>query len=630
MTRKPATPARLFANLPGARGLLYLAVGAGFVSGAFFALQAVLLSYVIAGVFLQGRTLADELPLLALMAALLLVRVAAIWAADILVQHSASRVKTSLRGQLLSRLAAIGPARLRADGERSGELVGTVAQGVEMLDEYITLFLPARYLAALVPLFVFLLVLILDPPTTLVLLFAGPMLLLMLGYIGGHAKAITERRFLEMSWMSAFFLDVLQGIATLKMFGRSREQAATIEEISQHYGKTTMEVLATAFQTSLVMEWAATAATALVALEVSYRLMAGALPFSQALAVLLLTPEFFMPLRQMALRYHAGAAGKAAAERVFAILDSQLVPAGAAVPAGLPASSGVPMARSLRPRWTRSWPGDQPKDGAALRPHAPATSAVAAAPTLPTRCDIRFDRVSYTYPSTGEEKRRPALRDFALTLPAGQTVALVGPSGAGKTTVSSLLLRFIDAQAGAITVGGVPLDSIDRAVWRQQLAWVPQMPHLFYGSVLDNIRLARPDASMDEVIAAAQSAHAHEFITALPQGYDTPVDERGARLSGGQAQRIAIARAFLKDAPVLLLDEATAHLDRRSEALVQESLARLMRGRSVLIIAHRLKLAYAADQIVVMDAGQAVEQGDHRTLLRSGGLYGQLVASFRG
>ncbi|MCB0206054.1 MAG: thiol reductant ABC exporter subunit CydD [Anaerolineae bacterium] len=591
---KPSIPTRLYAQLPGARGLLYGAVGAGFVSGALFAIQAVLLSYVVDGVFLQSQTLAAVLPLLGLMVALLLVRVAVIWAADILAQRSAGRVKTSLRQQLLDRLVVLGPARLRADGERSGELVGTVAQGVEALDDYITQFLPARYLAGLVPAFVFLLVLILDPLTTLVLLFAGPMLILMLAYIGGRAKAITERRFLELSWMSAFFLDVLQGIATLKMFGRSREQADNIEEISQHYGKTTMEVLATAFQTSLVMEWAATAATALVALEVSYRLMAGSLPFSQALAVLLLTPEFFMPLRQMALRYHAGTAGKAAAERVFEILDSD--------------------------------PGQSDGKGQIQ----PATPAPVAVPVLPARYDIHFDRVSYTYPSTEEEKRRPALRDFSLTLPAGQTVALVGPSGAGKTTVSSLLLRFIDTQEGAITAGGVSLGSIDRAVWRRQVAWVPQMPHLFYGSVLDNIRLAQPGASMAEIITAAEAAHAHEFISALPQGYDTPLGERGERLSGGQAQRIAIARAFLKDAPVLLLDEATAHLDARSEALVQESLAQLMRGRTVLIIAHRLKLVYAADQIVVMDAGRAVEEGDHQTLLRRGGLYGQLVTSYQG
>ena len=220
------------------------------------------------------------------------------------------------------------------------------------------------------------------------------------------------------------------------------------------------------------------------------------------------------------------------------------------------------------------------------------------------------------------------MHGFSLTIPHGQTVALVGPTGAGKTTVASLLLRFIDADAGRISVGGLPLDSIDRAAWRGQVAWVPQLPHLFHGTIADNIRLARPEAGMEAVIAAARAAHADEFIATLPRGYDTPLGEGGARLSGGQRQRLAIARAFLKDAPVLILDEATASLDARSEALIQDALARLTVGRTVLIIAHRLALAYTADQIVVMDAGRAVEAGSHEGLLAQGGLYRQLVESY--
>jgi len=249
--------------------------------------------------------------------------------------------------------------------------------------------------------------------------------------------------------------------------------------------------------------------------------------------------------------------------------------------------------------------------------------------------------VRFAYPapdakgSTGEGQRqaqpgaqRAALQGFSLTIPHGQTVALVGPTGAGKTTVVSLLLRFLDPDAGRITVGGLPLDSIDRAMWRRQVAWVPQLPHLFHGTVADNIRLARPEAGMEVVIAAARAAHADEFIEALPRGYDTPLGEQGARLSGGQRQRLAIARAFLKDAPVLILDEATASLDAGSEALIRDALARLTAGRTVLIIAHRLALAYAADQIVVMDAGRAVETGSHRALLAQDGLYRRLAATY--
>ncbi len=634
-------------------------MGAGFVAGALFVAQAILLSSAVNRVFLLGQTLQDVLPLLGLLLGLLLLRAGLISVQEVLAQRSASRIKRSLRQQLIAHVYALGPAYTRT--ERTGELVNAVVEGVEALDAYITQFLPARYLAGLLPVFVLLVVLWLDPWTTLVLLVAGPMLILLLALIGGRARTITERRFLEMSWMSAFFLDVLQGIATLKMFGRSREQAANIEEISQHYGKTTMEVLATAFQTSLVMEWAATAATAMVALEASLRLMNGALPFDRALAVLLLTPEFFLPLRQMAIKYHSGAMGKAAAGRIYAILDTPLPGSRGGQPGGKSAShAGLGASATEGPREAadeKPAPGLEPSGGLVSVSPAEASSpvpghAVFKVDGLPgypfaalraSSLDIRFENVRFAYPSPGHADRagdperhgifdngaRAALQGFSLTVPHGQTVALVGPTGAGKTTVASLLLRFIDPDSGEITVGGAPLLGIDRAAWRRQIAWVPQLPHLFHGTAADNIRLGRPDAGVDAVIAAAQAAHAHEFIMALPRGYDTPLGEQGARLSGGQQQRLAIARAFLKDAPLLILDEATANLDAESERLIQDALARLMAGRTVLIIAHRLNLAYAADKIAVMDGGRAVEIGSHRSLLAQDGLYRRLVTTYQ-
>jgi ATP-binding cassette subfamily C protein CydD len=580
--------------------LLIVAVAAGFIAGALLVAQVVLLSSAVHRIFILDQTLANVLPLLGMMLVLLLLRAGLIWAQEVSAQGAASRVKQGLRGQLLARIYALGPGYTRT--ERSGELVNTAVEGIEALDPFVAQFLPARALAFLLPPLVLLAVFLLDPWTTLVLLFAGPMLLLLLAMIGGRAKAITERRFLELSWMSAFFLDVLQGIATLKMFGRSQEQADTIEEISQHYGKTTMEVLATAFQTSLMMEWAATAATAMVALEASLRLINGSLPFDRALAVLVLTPEFFLPLRQMAVKYHIGTAGKAAAERVFAVVDG---------------------------------PGAEGKEGQRGAGAEDRSAVLGAAPfASESQYDIRFEEVWFAYPPRAQdscqlsEKLATVLRGLTFTIPHGQITALVGATGAGKSTVASLLLRFIDPDAGQITVGGAQLDSIDPAAWRRQVAVVPQLPHLFHGTVLDNIRLARPEASLDEVIVAATAAHAHAFIQALPQGYDTSLGEGGARLSGGQRQRLALARAFLKDAPVLLLDEATASLDAQSEALIRDALARLMATRTVLLIAHRLELAYSADQIVVLDAARAAEIGPHATLLAQNGLYTHLVATY--
>ncbi len=303
-----------------AGALLYLAVGAGFFAAALFVAQAWLLSQVVNQVFLQRKGLQEVYGLLGAMLVLLIIRASLIWLKDVLAQRSASRIKGEMRQQVTRKLFVLGPGFTRR--ERSGELVNTLVEGVEILDDYLTSFLPARYLAMLVPALVFLVVLALDPWSTLILLVAGPFLLMLLALIGGQTKAITERRFLELSWMSAFFLDILQGITTLKSFGRSQEQAENIEEISGHYGSTTMEVLRTAFQTSLVMEWAATAATAMAALEISLRLINQSLSFERGLTVLLLTPEFFLPLRQMALKFHSGTAGKAAARRVFTIIDT--------------------------------------------------------------------------------------------------------------------------------------------------------------------------------------------------------------------------------------------------------------------------------------------------------------------
>jgi ATP-binding cassette subfamily C protein CydD len=563
------------------RAWLNGAVGLAFLAAALWLVLAWLLSEIVGRVFLGHQTLHDVSGLLAAMLVLLLVRVALMWASEVAAQHAANRLKHELRGQLMAKLLALGPAYTR--DERTGELVHVAVEGVETLDEYISQYQPARLLAGLVPALVFGIILILDPWTLPVLLFAGPILIILLALIGSRTRELTARRFQEMSWMSAHFLDVLQGLTTLKLFGRSKEQAATIEAISHRYGDTTMDVLRTAFQTSLVLEWGATAATALVAIEVSVRLMSGPLPFDRALTVLLLTPEFFLPLRQLTLKYHAGTAGKAAVERIHAILDTP-------VAAGPSAVIG------------------------------PLRSRIHV---LPERLDIRFEDVAVVY-DNGE---RPALNGFSVGVAQGQTVALVGPTGAGKSTVANLLLRFVEPARGRITVGGVCLSQIDPAQWRTQVAWVPQHPHLFHGTVAENLRLARPEAADAEVVAAARAADAHTFIEALPRGYDTPIGEGGARLSGGQRQRLAIARAFLKDAPVLILDEATSHLDQESEEFIREALGRLTEGRTVIIIAHRLRLTRDADLIAVMNRGRVVQTGSPRTLARENGVYSRLIAA---
>ncbi|MGE5666782.1 MAG: ABC transporter ATP-binding protein/permease, partial [Betaproteobacteria bacterium] len=313
---------------------------------------------------------------------------------------------------------------------------------------------------------------------------------------------------------------------------------------------------------------------ALVAVLIGFRLLQGHLGLETGLFVLLLAPEYYLPLRTLGTHYHARMDAIAAAERIIDVLD-------------------VP---------------------------APASAGAAARPILGRAFDVRFDDVHFAY-----APGRDALRGASFTLQAGRVTALVGPSGAGKSTALNLLLGFVRAQRGRIRVDGHDLAELDPAHWLAHVAWLPQRPHLFEGSILDNIRLGNSEASAEAVRAAAREADADEFIRRLPQGYDTPVGERGQNLSGGQVQRIALARAFLKDAPLVLMDEATASLDPETEARVMVALARLARGRSVLVVAHRLRTVVAADRIVVIDAGRVVEEGTHETLARSGGLYARLL-----
>ncbi len=573
-----------------------MAVLAGVAATVALVAQLIAAALAVAGVFLDGRTLDDVLPLLAAGFALLLLRTLLGITGELAARRSADVVVGALRADLTSQVLRLGPTW--SSRERSGEISGVLIGGLESIEEYVTTYLPARWLAMIVPLLVLLIVFVLDPPSVLVLLFTGPLLLLLLMVIGGRTRAVSERRFMEMRTLSAFFLDILRGIATLKMFGRSREQVDNLSRVSGRYGDATMEVLRTAFQTSLVLEWGATIAIALVAVEIGLRLLDDGIAFERALAVLLITPEFFLPLRALAVRFHVGTAGKAVAARAFAILDEP-------APVDLPFHTDAPATTDSAAQDVRSGDG-------------PGTAPTAALTTAP---HIRCISVSFTYPT----RRAAALDAVTLELRPGESLALVGASGAGKSTLASLLLRFIEAETGIVEVDGRPLREVSVAAWRASLAWVPQRPRLFHGTIADNIRMARPDATDDEVIEAAEAANAAGFVGHLPHGLATEVGEVGSRFSGGQRQRIAIARAFLRDAPLLLLDEATSHQDEASEEAIADAIDRLVIGRTVLLIAHRLRLAQRADRVAVLDHGRVIESGPPAELLVANGAYRRLL-----
>ncbi len=616
---------RLLRLAQDARLLLAATLLLGALAGVAAVVQARFLSQIIDRAFLQAADLGQVSALLRWLFFAILVRAAAAYGSDAAAIQIAAQIKLALRQRLFAHLFALGPLHARA--ERTGELAVVVTEGIDALDAYFSQYLPHLALAVLIPLTILAFVLPRDPLSGVVLLLTAPLIPLFMILIGSLADALTRQQWQTLSRLGAHFFDVLQGLPTLKLFGRSREQIAVIAQISERFRETTMGILRVTFLSALVLELVATISTAVVAVTVGLRLLYGQLPFEQAFFVLVLAPEFYQPLRSLGARFHAGAAGTTAAQRIFALLALQpalasetIAPDVEAITSGSKAPIAPTEPQTLAPGAT----------GAASQP-AVSEAGQSETGSVPRGSSdahqfppaIAFEDVFYTYPTA----HRPALAGLTFTIPAGRITALVGPSGGGKSTIAYLLLRFLEPDRGSVILDGVPFSAVAATAWRARVAWVPQLPYLFHDTIAANILLARPGASRDAVIAAARLAHAHEFITALPAGYDTVIGERGARLSGGQAQRLALARAFLKDAPFLILDEASSHLDPEHAAALDDCIQRLAAGRTTLIIAHRLNTARRADQIVVIADGRAVETGAHDDLMRRDGLYRRLIAA---
>jgi len=608
---------RLIKLARNSRTALIGTIFAGFSTGLLTIGQAWFLSQSVNAAFLGAQGLDEIFPTLQILFVVIIGRALMALLSEVSAGHLAQSVKTTLRVRLYRYMIRLGPNYVR--GERTGELINIAVEGIEALDAWFSGYLPQLILSALLPLTFLLFVFPRDVLSGVVLLVTAPLIPVFMILIGSLADALTRRQWKSLSYLSAHFLDVLQGLTTLKLMGRSREQIEAIKQVADRFRSTTLGVLRVAFLSALVLEMVATLSTALIAVEIGLRLLYGRLAFKEAFFVLLLAPEFYLPLRMLGARFHAGMAGVAAAGRIFEVLDNR------------------PMTDDQRPRKSV--------------PRPPSS--------------VCFSHVSYVYPDG-----RVALRNVSFTIEPGEKVALVGPSGAGKTTIAHLLLGFIQPTQGEITsplppCPPPPLSGREREVGVRrggegEVAWLPQRPYLFNDTIAANIRLARPDASMDEVVAAAQAAHAHDFIiemghglgrmptdgydnnkirvhlrsSASPKvqihsGYETIIGERGARLSGGQAQRIALARAFLMGAPLVILDEPASHLDPELEAQLQESTYRLLEGRAALIIAHRLHTVAQADKILLLDAGCIVAQGTHAELLEQNPLYARMVGELR-
>ncbi|MFU2340251.1 thiol reductant ABC exporter subunit CydD [Streptomyces albidoflavus] len=549
---KPIDP-RLLRYARATRFFLAAVVVLGALGAGLVIAQAMLLAELIVSSFEQRFDTGDLTTPLLLLVAVALGRALVSWLTELAAHRASAAVTSELRMRLVERAGQLGPGWL--GDRRTGSLIALATRGVDALDDYFARYLPQLGLAVVVPVAVLARIVTEDWVSAAIIVVTLPLIPLFMALIGWATQSRMDRQWGLLSRLSGHFLDVVAGLPTLKIFGRAKAQAASIRRITHDYRRATLRTLRIAFLSSFALELLATLSVALVAVTIGMRLVHGDMDLYTGLVILVLAPEAYLPLRQVGAQYHAAAEGLAAAEEVFAVLETPV-------------------------------------------PHTGTQAPPAGA--------LAFEGVTVRYPG----RDAPAVREATFTVEPGETVALVGPSGCGKTTLLQAALGFVAPAEGRVTVGGTDLAEVDREQWHQRIAWVPQRPQLFAGTVAENVRLARPDASEAEVARALEQAGAREFVAGLPAGAETELGEDGAGLSAGQRQRVALARAFLADRPVLLLDEPTASLDGASEEAVVEAVRRLAVGRTVLLVVHRPALLAVADRVVRLDEVMKASAGE--------------------
>jgi ATP-binding cassette subfamily C protein CydD len=564
-----------------ARSWILISVGLGLSSGILLIAQAHFLSHIVHGAFMEKRPIHQLTSLFLALLAIIILRAALGWAREVSGFYAGSRIRQEVRLQLMAHIVSLGPSY--TGHQSTGALTSTVMEQVEGLHDFYAFYLPQLALAVMIPAAVLAFVFPHSWAAAGLLLATAPLIPLFMILIGMGAESISQRHFQALARMSAYFLDVLQGLTTLKLFDRSKETEKTIAAVSNTYRKRTMGVLRVAFLSSAVLEFFSSISIALVAVYLamsylgylSFGLYGEPLSLAGGLFILLLAPDFYLPLRELGTHYHARAEAVGAAEEILKILT-------------------VPQPGTLNGTITRIQ-------------------------TDPLH--IQFQNVYLSF----DGGRRPAVQGISFDLKGGEQVVLVGGSGAGKTTTLNILLGFIKPDKGCVLINDKNLADLSPDSWREQIAWIGQRPVLFHGTIRENIVLGRHRATPDQIEQAAGDARVLDFSRHLPAGLETLVGEQGAGISRGQAQRVALARAFLKDAPLLLLDEPTAGLDAENESLVMDALNRLSRGKTVMLLTHRLTNIKAADRILVLENGHLAEQGNYSELMAGGGLFYKMV-----
>ncbi|GGA09650.1 thiol reductant ABC exporter subunit CydD [Dyella caseinilytica] len=493
--------------------------------------------------------------------------------------EAGAKVSATVRLKLEERLRTLGP--LWAAQQSRGDIVTRFVDGVDALVPYYAGYLPQLAFAAIVPAIIFASALFADPWSALVLAATAPLIPIFMLLVGRAAEQASQRRWKRLRRMGAHFMDALAGLTTLRLFRAVSREEAFLAATGDAYRQETMAVLRIAFLSALVLEFFATASIAVLAVLVGFRLLWGTLGFEPGLFVLLLAPEFFLPLRALGTQRHRKMEAAAAAEDLAALLEEK----------------APVLANTVH-----------------TTKHSITSNQIAVA----------FRQVTFGY-----DDGRDVLSDVNLAVTAGERLTIVGTTGSGKSTLFSLLMGFATPRNGSILINGEDLAHLDLDAWRRHIAWVPQRPHIFRGTLRDNLLLASPDADELQLERAIHAAALTPVIARLPRGLDTPLGEHGQGLSGGERQRLSLARAWLRDAPVLLLDEPTQHLDSSTAAQINASLSKLAEGRTVIRIAHRLDAIGADEHVAVMAEGRVVETGRASTLRQAHGAFARLLAADR-
>jgi ATP-binding cassette subfamily C protein CydD len=541
-----------------------MALAAGLTSGVLLVAQAHLLARLVQDAFMATGPRTALWPAVVLLFGLVVARSGLVWCRQQAGFRAGAAVRGTVRNAILAHLVASGPVAISPIP--AGSLVSAALDQVEALHDFVAHYLPQLALAALLPLVILAFVFPISWAVGGILLFTAPLIPLFMALVGMGAESISQRHFQALARMSAHFLDVLRGLTTLKLFGRSKVQADKIGEISSQYRKRTMAVLRVAFLSSAVLEFFSAIAIALVAIYLGMAYLGylefGAygkpISFAAGFFILLLAPDFFMPLRELGTHYHSRADAVGAAEEILKVLGSIELP-----------------------------------------------KAEGAAEDVESPQNLRFETVSLHYPNTG----RPALTGLDLTITRGERIAVVGESGAGKSSLIHLILGFVSPTKGRILIDRKPLDHLTALGLRRHCAWVGQTPMLFSGTIRENIAIANPEADDVLIGTAAALSGVTQFTNDRPGGLDSKIGEQGHGLSAGQAQRVALARAYVRQAPLLLLDEPTARLDKGTEAEIVTDLRAWPTNCTMIIATHRAAALSLADRIIVLQNGQLVAQG---------------------